>query len=176
VHQPREVEIQVIGKNIIKQLVDVTTGETEFVVSDTTTPVDAQVIMTRQDAEYAVYANSGEKTEIVPGTYDIVVIGVQDFNPPWIIAEDEICSGIPPFRECEIIDEVQLETLPLVYLEQNDVEIGVSNKETLIIEAPSIPTRQENGQIRPIGIQTVFDLEILEVLFEHEAQDFIYFQ
>lgn len=175
VYEEREVTLRAEARNIVKQLVyeqGMPVGF-EFVLSETISPVQADIILIRQNSNYVVAGRTGETISIVPGTYDILLIEVTDFEPPYIIPGKEFSTGL---FSSETIPAMPIPTLPTAYLEQKGVTIGVASGDELVITAASIPMQRVGGVLRPIGIDDVFDLEILEVLFSHVEENPVRFR
>lgn len=161
-YEPQETTLQIRAREIVP------TGENQYSAAPTSSPSPAEAIFIRKESPYVAQGVSGDTIELVPGTYDILVIRMLDFEPAFTIPQEEVCEG----DECTIIEEITFESLPVVYRKYEDVEIQTVQDETTLI-AKSLATQTIDGVEKPYQLVSYRELGLIGALFDVEIDDSI---
>ncbi len=155
--QPRPVTIQVETR-AVQQL----PNGTYTLATNAIPSVDGHVILSRHGTPYTVQANSGDTISLVPGTYDVYVVGIDNYSneTPFQIPAQHKCvkvAGVITIK-CYDIPEVNMTAIPVLYADysgQRAVTI-TSVPDTLDVIAAGMD---------PAKLQTVDDLGYMGALF-----------
>jgi hypothetical protein len=163
-YEPKQTSILLLGREIVQT-------EEDYILAETETPVSADVIFIRQGSPYVVQARAGDSVDLVPGTYDILAIEVLDFDPEFIIPEEEFCAQ----DECVTINETRFDSLPVNYLDLEGVQIDTV-PQTITLIGTRLTTRSVDNQIEIPGLESFKDFGYLSALFELQPENPIRFE